>query len=208
MANYIETEDQLDELIPIYRPQPGKPDKQLDFIDPHAKAFIAHTPLVMLATSSTDGRIDVSPRGDPAGFVPVLDDHTILLPDRKGNHRVDSMRNILANPRVGTLFVIPGREDTLRINGVARITADPDLLALCEVGGKLPVVAIEVHVEELYFHCARSFLRGKVWKHEEWPDASGLATLGKALHDQMQLASIVSAEEIDADLAVANCDLY
>ncbi len=207
MHHYIETEQQLDEIISIYRPQPGKADKQLDFIDPHAKAFIARSPLVLLASADPGGRIDVSPRGDPAGFVQVLDDHTILIPDRKGNRRLDAMRNILANPRVGTLFVIPGREDTLRLNGRARLTCDPDSLALCTVDGKAPVLAIEVSVEELYFHCARSLLRGKLWKPEYWPDTSGLATLGAALHDQLKLVD-VTADEIDADLDAANRNLY
>jgi len=106
----IETEDDLDRLIPICRPQPGVPDKQLDFIDGRARAFIERCPLLMLATSTPDGRLDVSPRGDPPGFVQVLDERRIVIPDRKGNHRLDTLRNILDNPRVGSLFLIPGRE--------------------------------------------------------------------------------------------------
>jgi PPOX class probable FMN-dependent enzyme len=206
VSRYIDTESELEALIPIYRPQPGKPDKQLDFVDAHARAFIATSPLVMLATTDPTGRLDVSPRGDPPGFVQVLDERHILIPDRKGNHRLDSLRNVLGNPRVGTLFVVPGREDTLRVNGRARITADAEKLQLCAVQGKVPVVAVEVEVDELYFHCSRSFLRGAVWQPEHWPDASHLATLGRALKDQMHLS--YSAEEIDDDLAAANRDLY
>jgi hypothetical protein len=203
----VGTEDELGAFIRIRRPVPGKPDKQLDFIDPHARAFIGCSPMVMLATVDGEGRIDVSPRGDPPGFVQVLDEHTLLVPDRKGNNRVDSMLNILATGRVGALFLIPGREDTLRVNGRARIVSDPELLGRCEVDGRRPSLGIEFEVEELFFHCARSFLRGGIWMRERWPDVSGLATLGGALRDQMNLVN-ETVEEIDDWLDEANSDLY
>jgi hypothetical protein len=202
----VETEEELGGFIKIKRRVPGKPDKQLDFIDPHARAFIACSPMVMLATSDGEGRIDVSPRGDPPGFVQVLDERTLLIPDRKGNNRVDTMRNVVATGRAGTLFLIPGREDTLRVNGRARVTSDAELLARCAVDGKEPTLGIVVEVEELYFHCARSFLRGGIWQQERWPDVSGLATLGCALRDQMDLSTTV--DEMDAWLDEAYRDLY
>jgi PPOX class probable FMN-dependent enzyme len=207
VTRYIETEEELDQLIPIYRPRPGVPDKLLTFVDDHARAFIATSPLVMVGTSGADGSLDVSPRGDPPGFVKVLGDHRLLIPDRKGNHRLDTMRNVLATGRIGCLFLVPGREDTLRVNGRARITADPDLVSLCTVQEKVPAAAIVLDVEELYFHCARSLLRGGAWTPDTWPDSSGLASLGRAMKDQMNLTEH-SAEQIDADLAQVNCDLY
>jgi len=206
VPSYIESEGELDQLIPIYRPHPDVPDKQLDFVDGHARAFIATSPLVMLASTDGEGFLDVSPRGDPPGFVQVLDEHRLLIPDRKGNHRLDTLRNVLSTGRLGCLFLVPGREDTLRVNGGARLTADHDLLALCTVQGKVPVAAIVLEVEELYFHCARSLLRGGAWKPETWPDTSGLASLGRVVKDQMALP--YSAEAIDDDLAQVNCDLY
>lgn len=149
------------------------------------------------AASEWDGEV---------GFVIVLDPTRMIIPDRKGNHRFDSLPNIVSRPEVGVLFLIPGREDTLQINGRATITTDPELLALCEVNGKLPKVVIDVQVDELYFHCARSLLRGGVWKPETWPATGHLATLGRALKDQMNRD--FSADLIDADLDAANADLY
>jgi PPOX class probable FMN-dependent enzyme len=204
---FVETEEQLGAFIRIHRPAPGKPDKQLDFIDPHARAFIGCSPMVILGTADAEGRIDVSPRGDPPGFVQVLGERTLLIPDRKGNNRVDSMRNVLSTGRAGLLFLIPGRGDTLRVNGRARVTSDPVLLERCTVEGKAPALGILVEVEEVFFHCARSFLRGGIWQPERWPDVSSLATLGRALRDQMNLAE-KTPEELDDWLEQAYCDLY
>jgi hypothetical protein len=203
----ITTEAELDAVVGIYRPMPGKPDKQLDHVDPHARAFIATSPLLMLGTVDAGGDLDVSPRGDPPGFVQVLDDHHLVIPERKGNHRVDSLRNVLACPSVGMLFLVPGREDTLRVNGRAQLSTAPDLLARCAVGSSMPQIVIVVEVTELYFHCARSLLRGAAWKPERWPATDHLASLGVALKDQMCLAEVAAAE-IDADLDRVNDDLY
>lgn len=181
-------------------------EKQLDHVDVHARAFIALSPMVIVATADADGRCDSSPRGDPPGFVHVVDPRTLVLPDRKGNRRVDTMRNIAANPSAGLLFLVPGRPETLRVNGPASIVTDTELLEPCAVDGKVPPIGICIGVEEVYFHCARSFLRGGIWEPERWPDASGLPSLGAIYRDQAKMAA--TAREVDDALDAANRDLY
>ncbi len=137
------------------------------------RAWIRHTPLVLIATAALDGTCDVSPKGDPAGFVRVLDDTTLAVPDRPGNRRLDSWLNVLQNPHVGMIFVIPGRGDTLRVNGRARLVRSPELLDSMVVKGNRPKLALLVDVEEAYFHCAKSFMRAGVWDPGSWtPDAA------------------------------------
>jgi hypothetical protein len=161
--------------------------KQLDHIDEHARQFLAESPFCVLATAGADGRCDAAPRGDEPGFALVLDEHTLALPERPGNKRLDSLRNILANPHVGLLFLVPGVTHTLRINGTARIVADADFFDQMTVYGKPPVLALEVTVEELYFHCSKAFVRSKLWQPASWPDAATLPTLGRVLRDQVGL---------------------
>lgn len=146
--------------------------KQLDRLDRHCRHFIAHAPLVFLSTSGADGRCDVTPRGDAPGFATVLDDRHVALPDRRGNNRVDSMRNILANPHAGLLFVVPGVDETLRVNGRARIAVDGWLLDKMAVEGRPPQTAIVLAVEEVFLHCGRAFKRARAW------DPSGHAPRG------------------------------
>ncbi|HEV8144307.1 MAG TPA: pyridoxamine 5'-phosphate oxidase family protein, partial [Methylomirabilota bacterium] len=150
--------------------------KQLDHLDAHCRAFIAHAPFLLLGTADATGRCDVSPKGDAPGFVQVLDDHHLVIPDRPGNKRIDGMRNILENPHVGVIFLVPNKEETLRVNGRAAITRDPELLARMEVGGKRPLLAIGVEVEEVFMHCAKAFKRGSLWQPEKWPDITTMAT--------------------------------
>ena len=134
--------------------------------------WITRSPMVLIATSGADGTCDVSPKGDPAGFVRVLDDRTIAVPERPGNRRADSFHNVLANPHVGLIFLIPGRTDTFRVNGRARLVRDAPYFDAMAVRGKRPVLALEVTVEEVYYHCAKAFLRSRLWEHEAWaPDA-------------------------------------
>ncbi len=154
-------------------------------LDKNSKTFIAHSPFVLLSTANREGRCDVSPRGDLPGFVHVLDDTTLLLPDRPGNKRIDSMLNVIENPHVGLLFVIPGVEDTLRVNGRAAIVRDPELLEPLAHRGKTPKLAIAVETEEVFFHCAKAFKRSSLWKPAEWPDASGVPSLAQIIVDQM-----------------------
>ncbi|MGV9711724.1 MSMEG_1061 family FMN-dependent PPOX-type flavoprotein [Gordonia sp. NPDC003424] len=135
--------------------------------------WLAATPMLFLATSDSQGRVDVSPKGDPAGkVVHVIDIATIAIPDRPGNRRVDGYVNILANPHVGTIMVIPGRADTLRVNGSARIVDDADYFDDLAVRGRRPILAVEVDIDEVFFHCSRAFLRSDLWRPETWhPDA-------------------------------------
>ena len=176
-------------------------DKDIGRIDEHARTLIAHSPLVLLATSDAEGTCDVSPKGDPAGSVLVLDDHRHALADRPGNHRVDGFRNVLRNPHVGLLFLVPGMNETLRVNGRATIVSDAPFFDDLAIKGRRPRLALLVEVEELYMHCAKAFLRSSLWQPETWPDRAKLPTLGRIIKDQVDLKG-VSAEQIDEDLAV------
>jgi PPOX class probable FMN-dependent enzyme len=158
--------------------------KELGALDVHCRDFIARAPFLLLATSNAAGRCDVSPKGDGPGFVLVLDEHRLLIPDRPGNKRLDGMRNLLENPHVGLIFLVPGVEETLRVNGRAWIVRDEDLLARCEVRGKVPSLGIGVEVEEAFIHCAKAFKRSGLWEPARWPDLNGLASPAEMLHDQ------------------------
>jgi uncharacterized protein len=172
--------------------------KVIDRIDEHARNLIAHSPFVLLATSAPDGSCDVSPRGDPAGSVLVLDDRTLVLADRPGNKLIDSFRNIVDNPHAGLLFLVPGMNETLRVNGRAKLVSDAPFFDSLVVQGKRPKLAVVVEVQELYMHCAKAFLRSSLWQPDTWPDRSALPSLGTILRDQMDLP--ISAEALDADL--------
>jgi hypothetical protein len=179
-------------------PRPTTSAKSLPSLDPHSRAFLALSPFALLATSGADGTCDVSPRGDPPGFVRVLDDHTIALPERPGNRRLDSLVNVLGNPQVGLLFLVPGVRETLRLNGVATIVRDPDLLASFAVDGKEPLVALAVRVQEVFLHCQKAFRRSDLWRPDTWPEPGALPTLGRMLVDQLGLEQ--TAADLDADL--------
>jgi PPOX class probable FMN-dependent enzyme len=163
----ITTVDELREVVSP--PSSGIELKLGDHIDRYAAAFIADCPFVVLATSNAAGQVDASPKGDDPGFVVVEDEHTLLVPDRPGNHLAMSLLNIVDNPHLGLLFVIPGTTETLRVNGRASLHRDPELLERLEARGKPAVLAIRVEVEEVFFHCAKAFLRSKLWKHDTWP---------------------------------------
>ncbi len=154
--------------------------------------WLAHSPLGFVATTDAQGRVDVSPKGDPPGFVHVIDDATIAIPERPGNKRVDGYLNVLQRPHVGTLFLIPGRGDTLRINGTARILADADYFDAMTVQGKRPILALEIDVEEVFFHCAKAFLRSDAWKPESWNPTAlpSVAQIAQALKKDMSLAEL------------------
>jgi PPOX class probable FMN-dependent enzyme len=150
--------------------------------------------LGFVATYDGDGRVDVSPKGDPAGFVHIIDESTIAIPERPGNKRVDGYLNVLERPRVGSVFVIPGRGDTLRVNGSARVLADADYFDALAVKGKRPILALEIDVEEVFFHCSKAFLRSDAWKPESWtPDVvPSVAQLAKTFKPTL------SQDELDA----------
>ena len=150
--------------------------KDIGRLDEHCRNFIARSPFVMMATSDRSGRCDVSPKGDAPGFVQVLDDGHLLIPDRPGNKRFDGIRNLLENPGNCLLFLLPRSEETLRVNGRAQIVRDPDVLARFAVQGKLPVLAIAVEVQESFLHCAKCVKRSGLWDMARWPDLDGLAS--------------------------------
>jgi len=177
--------------------------KELPALDPHARAFIARSPFLLLGTSGPDGRCDVSPKGDAPGFVRVLDDQHLVIPDRPGNKRLDGMRNILTNPHVGLIFLIPGRRETLRVNGRACVTRDEALLASMDAQGKRPLLAIGVEVEEVFLHCAKAFIRSSLWQPDRWPSVERLATAAQMFWDAAKPACSVEdlARHIDEGYA-------
>jgi hypothetical protein len=191
----------VDELRAIV----GEPDQYVankvkDRLSPIQRDWLAHSPLGFVATTDADGSVDVSPKGDPPGFVHVIDDTTIAIPERPGNKRVDGYRNVLERPHVGTLFLIPGRGDTLRINGTARILADADYFDAMTVKGKRPILALEIDVEEVFFHCAKAFLRSDAWDPSTWNPTAvpSVAQIAKAIRYDWTQA------ELDARYSEAN----
>lgn len=185
--------------------------KSLGILDPHAREFIRRSPFLTIGTQNRDGRADVSPRGDPAGFVQVLDDRTLAIPDRPGNNRLDTLSNILANPNIGLLFLVPGFDDTLRINGTAALSTDPQLLQGMAINDRVPVLAIVVTVSEVFLHCAKAFRRSRLWDPEARQDRKAMPTLLKMILDQTTGAPNDPAEmrRIDEGLeADYNASMY
>jgi PPOX class probable FMN-dependent enzyme len=187
-THVVTSEQELRDMLGV--PASRSVLKERPALDDHFRAFIAHSSFLLMATSGADGRCDVSPKGDAPGFVQVLDDRRIVIPDRPGNKRFDGMTNLLVNPHVGLLFLVPGREETLRINGRAWITKDPDLLARSIAQGKMPQLAIGVEVEQCFLHCVKAFRRSKLWTHREWPAPDALASMARVLHDQIKPAGL------------------
>ncbi|MAF50324.1 MAG: pyridoxamine 5'-phosphate oxidase family protein [Rhodospirillales bacterium] len=194
----VESVDALREIYPAPKGTPVK--KTLYALDEHCRNFIAHSPILMLGT---DG--DVSPRGDDPGFVTVADDNTLIIPDRKGNFRVDSMQNILRNSTIGILFLVPGMEVTLRIRGKAAITVDPEILEPLAINGKEPASAIVVHVEEAFLHCGKALIRADIWNPEARIADGTFPPPGRMYADHMNADRDVMekhyAEHIEEDLA-------
>lgn len=171
--------------------------KQLDRLDGHCRNFIAHSPLLVLG-STRDGRgTDVSPRGDAPGFARVLDDHTIAIPDRPGNNRLDTMSNIVADAEVGLLFFIPGIDETLRVNGPARLSRDPQLLAAAAVEGREPRLVIVVTVREAFLHCGKALKRARFWHDDYRLERKSFPSLGRMIVEQTKPAN-VTVEQAEA----------
>ena len=190
------------ELRQVYQPPaPRAVQKVLDRLDVHCRNFIALSPLCVLSSSNADGQADASPRGDPPGFVKVLDERTLLLPDRPGNNQVDSLQNIVENPGVGLLFLVPGMNETLRVKGKAEITTDTELLESLTVLGKAPRSGLKIAVEEAFLHCGRALIRSRIWDREVQIDRSSYPTYGQVLADQIAGAD---SRQIDADEDEAN----
>ncbi|MEC8821055.1 MAG: MSMEG_1061 family FMN-dependent PPOX-type flavoprotein [Pseudomonadota bacterium] len=161
--------------------------KCIDHIDAHCRAWIERAPLVVVASMSGSEQLDVAPKGDPAGSFKVLDEQTLAIPDRPGNNRADTLINIIENPRIGLMFVIPNRREVVRVSGSAQITTDPDLVESMTVNGKSPKLVILVHVEEAMFHCGKAFIRAKMWEPEKWQSVAGLPTYAQTLIDHGKL---------------------
>jgi uncharacterized protein len=172
--------------------------KLADRLTSATRRFVERSPFLLLATASADGRCDVSPRGDPNGFVRILDERTLLLPDRPGNRLVDSLWNILANPHAGLLFLIPGLGETLRVNGRASVVTDRDLLEPCAIEGKVPTLGILIEIEQVFTHCPKAFIRSQLWDPERYADRSELPSAGEV---HRSLNPEFDAETYDAERA-------
>ncbi|MBC8036591.1 MAG: pyridoxamine 5'-phosphate oxidase family protein [Rhizobiales bacterium] len=196
----IETEAGLREVLgraeglAVQKSRPG--------LDKYFRQFIAMSPFLVLSSANAKGKGDVSPRGDPPGFVHVVDDRTILIPDRPGNNRFDSMVNIIENPNVACLFMIPGFEDTLRLAGRARITHDADLLRHCAINGKEPKVGILVTVEEAFLHCSKALKRSKLWHDDYKQDRSQMPSLARIIIEQSCESQVDETVVAEADARV------
>jgi uncharacterized protein len=190
----IQNEAELREILG-YAGQAAQ-DKVITAIDEICRAFIEKSPFILLGSIDAHGNMDVSPKGDPAGFVQVMDSQTLLIPDRLGNRRGDTLTNILQNPNIGLLFLVPGRSDTLRVNGTAQIVRDPEVRERFIMQGKVPIFVIAVTVKEAFFHCTKCVVRSGLWSSEQ--QHAELVSLGAAIVKHAQLD--VSVEEIDAML--------
>ncbi len=169
--------------------------KQLGRLDVHCSRFIALSPFVVVATGHTDSTLDCSPRGGDPGFVKVVDHRTLLIPDAPGNNRLDSLTNIIETGRIGLLFLIPGIDETLRVNGGARLADEPDRLTHFAGAARAPKLAIEVSVKEAYLHCAKALMRSKLWARESLRERSVLPTMRQMLNDQTGLSSPPESQE-------------
>ena len=189
------------ELRAVIGPEPpGLADKNQPQLDDFATEFIAKSPFLVLSTVDAEGRIDTSPKGDAPGFVLVEDERCIVIPDRPGNRLAYGHRNILANPRAGVIFLIPGTPETLRVSGRAELSADRELLQRLAARGKPAVLAIRLHIDEVFFHCAKAFIRAALWKPEAWPQRRHEVSFGK-MYAARKKAAAGAAAAIDAAIA-------
>jgi PPOX class probable FMN-dependent enzyme len=188
MANghAITTVEQLRELYPP--PKERSVRKELDHLDQHCRDFIALSPFLLVASASSAGACDVSPKGGPPGFVRVLDEHRLVIPDATGNRRLDGLQNMIENPHVGLVFLIPGMGETLRVNGAVELTRDPALLEGLETAGKPPTLALVVTAEQVYLHCAKCIIRSKLWQPESWP--AELPSAAEILSDHIGIGDV------------------
>lgn len=190
--NIIQSEEDLRDHMGY--PEGRAAIKEMPRLDRHARHFISLCPFLVIATATETGA-DASPKGDPPGFVQVLDDTTLLIPDRIGNNRVDTFRNLLVNPHVGIFFLVPGMNETLRVNGRACITTDDALLASCAVNGRAPKQGLLVEIDEVYMHCAKAMIRSKLWDPSRHIDRKSFPSIGEIYADQ--LGGDLDPSEID-----------
>lgn len=194
----IHNEDELRAVIG----RPGKVvlEKAIDVIDEYCQAYIAKSPFILIASSDAQGNADISPKGDPAGFVRVLNEKILLIPDRPGNRRADTLTNILQNPNIALFFLIPGRKETLRVNGTAQVVRDQDLLESFEVNGKIPLLMIAVTVKEAFFHCTKCVIRSNLWTDESVVSAQEQTFLAQAIIKHADLKETVETLQADLEL--------
>jgi hypothetical protein len=181
--------------------------KERDHIDELCRGFIARSSFLLMATSGLDGTCDVSPKGDAAGFVKVLDEKRVIIPERNGNKRLDGIKNLLVNPHIGLILIIPGCEYTLRINGRACVTRDPELLAATAANNVAPKLAIGVEVEQAFFHCVKAFRRAQLWTHAQWPGLEDLPSYACTLFNQIRPGN-TTLEDYERAIGESNAKLY
>jgi PPOX class probable FMN-dependent enzyme len=196
----VTSEAELRELLGEVMPRAVS--KERTRLHDRDREWIAASPFCLIATSDPDGRCDVSPKGDPAGFTHVIDDTTLALPDRPGNRRADGFRNILANPHAGLIFLIPGRRETLRVNGRARLVREAPFFDEMIVKGHRPRLALVVEIEEIFFHCAKAFMRSGLWKPETWGPSDALPSHARLVKEVQKTAE--SLEELEAYYSEGN----
>ncbi|NND90479.1 MAG: pyridoxamine 5'-phosphate oxidase family protein [Granulosicoccus sp.] len=194
VEHHVDTEDLLRSLYGDTHPLAVK--KCLPALDDYCCEYISRSPFLCLSTQHAGGRADVSPRGDPAGFVTIIDQHTVAIPDRPGNNRLDSLSNIISNPSVGLLFLVPGFDDTLRVNGEAFLSRDPDLLSGMSVMKRTPTLAIVVEIKEAFLHCAKAFRRSRLWQAEALQDRLQLPSLATMVSEQISGVAVKPAEAV------------
>lgn len=191
--NIITTEKELREIMGY--PSEIVTRKTINYIDENCRSFIEKSPFITIATSDLNRNLDVSPKGDPAGFVKVLNDKTLAIPDRPGNRKADTLTNIIQNPHIGLIFLIPGIKETLRVNGEAKVVTDKNVLELLSCNGKLPSIAIIVNVKEAFMHCAKCIIRSNLWINIDETQERSVPSLAKALVDHGKLE--ITYEELD-----------
>ncbi len=198
-SNVIQTEDELREVI--HHPSDLVLKKSVSKLDDLFRSFIEKSPFVLISSIDSKGNADISPKGDPPGFVQLLNEKTLLIPDRPGNRRADTLSNIIQNPKVGLIFLVPGKRETLRISGTAQIVLDADLREQFSIKGKIPTLLIAVTVEEAFFHCAKCIVRSHLWEKNYWPEINGLPSLAETMvkHGKLDITIKKMQEIIDND---------
>jgi PPOX class probable FMN-dependent enzyme len=191
--NVITSENELRDIMGY--PSEIVTRKTINYIDEHCRSFIEKSPFITIATSDLSGNFDVSPKGDPAGFVKILSDKVLAIPDRPGNRKADTLSNVIQNPNIGLIFLIPGIKETLRVNGEAKIVTDQKVLELLSCQGKPPALAIIVDVKEAFMHCAKCIIRSNLWMKVDDTQERSLPSLAKALIDHGKLD--ISHQELD-----------
>ncbi|WP_407543030.1 pyridoxamine 5'-phosphate oxidase family protein (plasmid) [Deinococcus radiomollis] len=184
-------------------PHPVVVQKELNKLDSHAREFIGRSSFLLIGTSGANGQIDMSPKGDPPGFVHVLDEKTLAIPDRPGNKRADTFLNLIVNNRIGLIFFIPGKDETLRVSGRAIIVRDLAIREQMAISDRLPEFAIVVEVDQMFFHCAKCIIRSNLWEPEHWPTLAGLPSLAETMVSagKLQLSVEEMQAEVDNDAA-------